>query len=146
MSDNLAQFTIGRLSKATGVGIETIRYYERIGMMPKVPRGPGGQRQYNDVLLRRLSFIRKGKEMGFSQKEVRGLLALVDDHTFTCGEVQEITQEHLHSVQSKVRDLQRLENVLADMINQCAGGDVPDCPIIDTLFSNTDAAGVVSYV
>lgn len=137
MSDNVAQFTIGRLSKATGVGIETIRYYERIGMIPKVPRGPGGFRQYDDAAIRRLSFIRKGKEMGFSQKQVRGLLALVDDHTYTCGAVQEITQEHLRSVQSKVRDLQRLENVLCDMINQCMGGDAPECSIIDTLYSNT---------
>ncbi len=139
MSDNVAQFTIGRLAKATGIGIETIRYYERIGMMPKVPRGPGGQRQYDTALLRRLYFIRRGKEMGFTQKEVRDLLALVDDHTYTCGEVQEITQRHLRTVHSKVRDLQRLENVLSDMINQCAGGDVPECPIIDQLFSQTEA-------
>ena len=103
--------------------------------MPKVPRGEGGHRQYDNALLRRLSFIRRGKEMGFTQKEVRGLLALVDEHTYTCGEVQEITQEHLRSVQLKVRDLQRLEKVLGDMIDQCAGGDVPECPIIDTLYS-----------
>ena len=135
MSDNIARFTIGQLSKASGVGIETIRYYERIGMMPKVPRGPGGFRQYDEALLRRLSFIRKGKELGFTQKEVRGLLALVDEHSYTCGEVQEITQAHLHGVQAKVRDLRRLEGVLTNMVNQCAGGDVPSCPIVDTLFN-----------
>ncbi len=138
MSDNANEFTIGQLSKATGVGIETIRYYERIGMMPEVPRGPGGHRRYDDLTFRRLSFIRKGKAAGFTQKEVRGLLALVDEHSYTCGEVQEITQEHLNSVRVKIDDLRRLEAVLSDMIQQCAGGDVPECPIIDALFSGAD--------
>ncbi|MCZ6886931.1 MAG: helix-turn-helix domain-containing protein [Gammaproteobacteria bacterium] len=138
MTDNQSRFTIGQVSTMTGAGIETIRYYERIGMMPKAPRGPGGYRQYDDVSLRRLSFIRRGKELGFTQKEVRGLLALVDDHAYTCGEVQEITQEHLRSVQLKIDDLHRIENVLSDMINQCAGGDVPECPIIDTLYADAD--------
>ncbi len=127
-------FTIGALSKGTGCHIETIRYYERIGLMPKPPRSPGGHRLYEDDHLRRLTFIRRSRELGFTLEEVRGLLRLVDGGSYTCAEVKTLTLDHAAEVRRKVADLRKLERVLADMAAECEGGEVPECPIIDALF------------
>ena len=127
-------FTIGALSKGTGCHIETIRYYERIGLMPKPSRSPGGHRLYEDDHLRRLTFIRRSRELGFTLEEVRGLLRLVDGGSYTCAEVKTLTLDHAAEVRRKVADLRKLERVLADMAAECEGGEVPECPIIDALF------------
>ena len=127
------QLTIGPLSKRTQVNIETIRYYEREGLLPAPPRSEGGYRLYGDEHLRRLVFIRRGRELGFSLDEVRDLLQMVDGG-YTCGEVQALTLEHLGSVRKKVADLRRLERTLKNIAAQCEGGAVPDCPVIDALF------------
>lgn len=131
--ESVLEFTIGELSKRADVIIETIRYYEKIGLMPDPPRSSGGFRMYSDTHLQRLAFIRRCRELGFSQPEVRKLLTLVDDHNYTCDEVREMTERQLGSVRSKIRDLQNLEKALSEMVSECKGGDVPDCPIIDTL-------------
>ncbi len=127
-------FTIGALSKGTGCHIETIRYYERIGLMPKPPRSPGGHRLYEDDHLRRLTFIRRSRELGFTLEEVRGLLRMVDGGSYTCAEVTTLTLDHAVEVRRKVADLRKLERVLKEMAAECDGGEVPDCPIIDTLY------------
>ncbi len=127
-------YAIGEMSKRTGVNIETIRYYERIGLLPKPDRTAGGNRQYNHEQLKQLSFIKRARGLGFSIREIRGLLAMAINTEFTCAEVHEITTGHLASVQEKIASLQRLEAVLQDMAAQCSKGDVPDCPIVDTLF------------
>ncbi len=127
-------FTIGALSKGTGCHIETIRYYERIGLMPKPPRSPGGHRLYQDDHLRRLTFIRRSRELGFTLEEVRGLLRLVDGGSYTCAEVKTLTLDHAAEVRRKVADLRKLERVLKEMAAECEGGEVPECPIIDTLY------------
>lgn len=127
------EFTIGELSKRTGVNIETIRYYEKIGIMPNPPRSSGGYRMYSTPHLKRLSFVRRSRELGFSQPEVRKLLNLVDEHSYTCGEVQEMTTKHLSTVKDKIKDLRKLEKALANMVSECEGGDIPDCPIVDIL-------------
>ncbi len=127
-------FTIGALSKGTGCHIETIRYYERIGLMPKPPRSPGGHRLYEDDHLRRLTFIRRGRELGFTLDEVRGLLRLVDGGSYTCAEVKALTLDHAAEVRRKVADLRKLERVLKEMAAECDGGEVPECPIVDTLY------------
>lgn len=128
----MSDITIGRLSDATGVKIETIRYYEKIGIMPKPPRTSGGQRTYGVAHRARLSFIKRSRDLGFSLDAVRSLLGLTDAPP-TCGEVHAITTEHLTDVRDKIRDLKRLENILSAIAADCAGGDTPDCPIIDAL-------------
>ena len=127
-------FTIGVLSKGTGCNIETIRYYERIRLMPKPPRSPGGHRLYEDDHLRRLTFIRRSRELGFTLEEVRGLLRLVDGGSYTCAEVKTLTLDHAAEVRRKVADLRKLERVLREMAAECEGGEVPECPIIDALY------------
>ena len=127
-------FTIGALSKGTGCNIETIRYYERIGLMPKPSRSPGGHRLYEEDHLRRLTFIRRSRELGFTLEEVRGLLRLVDGGSYTCAEVKALTLDHAAEVRRKVADLRKLERVLKEMAAECDGGEVPECPIIDTLY------------
>ena len=127
-------FTIGALSKGTGCHIETIRYYERIGLMPKPPRSPGGHRLYEEDHLRRLTFIRRSRELGFTLEEVRGLLRLVDGGSYTCAEVKTLTLDHAAEVRRKVADLRKLERVLEAMAAECDGGEVPECPIIDALY------------
>ncbi len=127
-------FTIGALSKGTGCHIETIRYYERIGLMPKPPRSPGGHRLYEDDHLRRLTFIRRSRELGFTLEEVRGLLRLVDGGSYTCAEVKALTLDHAAELRRKVADLRRMKRVLEAMAAECEGGEVPECPIIDALF------------
>ncbi len=132
------EFTIGELSKRTGVNIETIRYYEKIGIMPNPPRSSGGYRMYSNPHLERLSFVRRSRELGFSQPEVRKLLILVDEHSYTCSEVQEMTTKHLRTVRDKINDLRKLEKALANMVSECDGGNIPDCPIVDILSALPD--------
>ncbi len=127
------RLTIGALSKRTGVNIETVRYYERIGIMPAPPRTEGGQRVYDDSHLKRLAFIRRSRQLGFSLDEVRSLLKLVDGGDYTCGEVRDMTVAHIEDIRRKISDLRRMERVLKDMAAQCNGGDVPECPILDAL-------------
>ena len=124
---------IGALSKRTGVNIETIRYYERIGVMPAPLRTEGGQRVYDDDHIKRLSFIRRCRALGFSLDDIRALLKLVDGGDHTCGEVHDMTVTHIADIRAKITDLKRMEQVLKDMAARCAGGDVPDCPILEAL-------------
>jgi len=129
-----APLTIGGLSDATGVKIETIRYYEKEGLLPDPPRSTGGHRLYPDSLVKRVFFVRRSRELGFTLQEVRNLLELVDGDTSTCAEVKAITLTHADQVGGKVADLRRLEKGLRQMAAQCDGGDVPECPIVDLLF------------
>jgi len=126
---------IGELSRQTGVGIETIRYFEKIGIMPVPGRSEGGNRRYNTDHLQRLFFINRCRQIGFSQKEIKALLSMVDDKGVTCAEVHNITTEHIADIRKKIRDLTKLEKVLTKMANECSRGDIPDCPIIETLFA-----------
>lgn len=125
---------IGVLSKRTGCDIETIRYYERIGVMPKPPRTEGGHRVFSEDHLKRLTFIRRSRELGFTLVQIRDLLGLVDGNDYTCDEVKAITVEHADAVRQKIADLRKLKRVLDDMVSQCNRGDIPDCPVIEALF------------
>ena len=126
--------TIGGLSKQTGCNIETIRYYERIGLLPKPPRTEGGHRLYEREQIKRLVFIRRSRELGFSLDEIRTLLRLVDGKRYTCQEVKTLTEEHLGDIKKKITDLKRLQKTLGEISAQCQGGQIPECPIIDALF------------
>lgn len=124
---------IGALSARTGCNIETIRYYERIGVIPKPPRTEGGHRLYTEEHLKRLTFIRRSRELGFSLEQIRDLLRFVDGGRYTCSQVKAITVGHLEEVRTRMRDLKKLEKVLKAMAAQCDRGKLPDCPVIEAL-------------
>ncbi len=124
----MGDFIIGKLSKLAWVNIETFRYYEKIGIMPNPPRSSSGYCMYSTPHLERLSFVRRSRELGFSQPEVRKPLTLVDEHNYTCAEVREMTAGQLLTVRKKIKDLRKLEKALTKMVSQCDGGDIPDCP------------------
>jgi len=128
-------YSRGSLAKQTGVNIETIRYYEKIALLHEPPRSQAGHRVYDQTHLQRLSFIRRGRELGFTLDEVRGLLNLVDTGDYTCAEVRDRTAVHLGDVRQKIRDLKKMEHVLKDMVAECDSNTVPDCPIVEALFS-----------
>lgn len=134
-SANSPFYAIGEMSRRTGVNIETVRYYEKIGMMPKPKRSEGGNRLYNTEQLQRLFFIKRCREIGFSQSEIKALLSMVDRDDVTCAEVHNITTDHAADIRHKIKDLRKLEKVLTQMANECSRGDIPECPIIETLFA-----------
>lgn len=127
--------SIGELSKLTECNIETIRYYERINILNKPRRTSGGRRIYNKAEMKRLLFVRRCRELGFTLDEVRELLRLVDGKKYTCAEVKKITVGHADDVQTKIKDLRKIEKVLRSVSSKCEGRNVPDCPIIDVLFN-----------
>jgi MerR family mercuric resistance operon transcriptional regulator len=124
---------IGALSRRTGVNIETIRYYERIGMLPAPRRTASGRRVYGAEDVRTLAFIRRARELGFTLEEISALLALRGQHTIACDEVRAIADAHLMSVRAKLADLTRLEAILAATVAQCSGEASPICPVLDML-------------
>lgn len=124
----------GALAKASGCNIETIRYYENIGLLNSPERTASGHRLYSPGDQKRLRFILRARDLGFSIEELRSLLSLVDSHDYSCGEVLDLTRGHLDSVRKKIDDLEKLANTLADVSAKCDGGDVPHCPVIDALF------------
>ncbi len=130
------RITRGVLSKRTGCNIETVRYYERAGLMPDPERSAGGYRLYAEEHVRRLQFIRRCRELGFTIEGIRALLGLVDRRDYTCAEVRDITIAHVDDVRRKIDDLRRLERTMRGMIKECDGGAVPECPIIDALFDH----------
>ncbi|MFC1457866.1 MULTISPECIES: MerR family transcriptional regulator [Microvirga] len=126
-------FPIGELSRLTGVNIETIRYYERIGMLPAPPRSEGGRRVYDHHHTRVLAFIRRGRELGFTLDEIKALLALGGPERAPCGDVREIAARHLDDIRAKIADLRKLERLLGQTIDRCEGGTAPECPVLDIL-------------
>ena len=129
--------TIGVMSKATGINIETIRYYERIGLLPPPPRTRGNYRAYTAAEQKRLNFVRRTRNLGFSIDEIRALLRLSDNADTDCCEVTEIAQCHLAETERKIADLQALADELRLLIASCAGGvSVLDCRIIEAFTHN----------
>lgn len=124
-----------QLARHTGCNLETIRYYEKIGMLPDPPRTSAGYRVYDEGHVSRLRFILRARQLGFSLEEVRGLLALVDGGAHACAEVKERTEIHLAAIRTRIRDLKRIESVLAATAAQCSGEVVPACPVLDALAS-----------
>ena len=124
---------IGELSRRTGVNIETIRYYERIKILPTPARTEGGRRVYGPNELRTLAFIRRARELGFSLDDIRTLLNLGAPGQASCADVREIAAHHLDHIRAKISDLKKLERLLAKTIAQCYGNKVPDCPVVEIL-------------
>src|SRR5437660_10428754 len=125
--------SIGALSGHTGVNIETIRYYERIKMLPTPPRTASGRRVYDPTHLRILSFVRRARELGFSLDEIRALIRLGGPEKATCREVRAIAAHHLEDIRAKLGDLKKLERLLATTVSRCSGRTAPDCPVLDIL-------------
>lgn len=128
---------IGELAEAAGTGVETVRYYEKIGLLPKVARTDGNYRSYGSEEVSRLSFIRRARDLGFSIEQVRALLSLADDRRRPCGEVDSIAREHLGTVDRKLADLTALRAELSDLIAQCGRGSIAECRILNALAPTT---------
>lgn len=128
-----AGLSIGRLAALTGVNLETVRYYERIGLMPVPGRTEGGHRVYAEVHRHRLSFVRRARKLGFSIEDIRTLLGLSEPGRRSCKEVERVAATHLLDVRAKIADLTRLEQLLAAAVSRCAAGDDPSCPVLDML-------------
>ncbi len=129
---NRDDMPIGDFSRRTGCAIETIRYYEKIAILPK-PRRRGRYRLYQAADIGRLVFVRRARELGFTLDEVRELLRLSGVGAEACGEVRELAAAHLNDVRARVADLKAMERVLADAVKRCAAGADAACPLIETL-------------
>jgi MerR family transcriptional regulator, mercuric resistance operon regulatory protein len=123
--------TIGKLATRAGVNVETVRYYERTGLIEQPVKPANGFRRYDKAILDRILFIKKAQTLGFKLDEVKTLLEL---SVGNCVEIQSLAEVKLEDVQLKIRDLQQLESVLADLVKQCrARVDKADCPIVEVL-------------
>ena len=116
-----------------GTGAETIRYYEKIALLPKPARTSSNYRSYGSLEVARLTFIRRARELGFSLDQVRTLLSLSDERGKSCAEVDEIARAHLETVEQKIADLTALKRELSSTISQCSQGTIADCRILDAL-------------
>jgi Cu(I)-responsive transcriptional regulator len=131
MKDGL---TIGDLGRATGTKVETIRYYEKAGLLPQPARTVSGNyRAYTAAQLGRLSFIRRSRDLGFTLEQIRALLDLADQRDRDCEAVDGIAREHLAEVERKIADLSALQQELREMIDRCHHGTVAECRIIEAL-------------
>ena len=132
---------IGELSARTGTKIETIRFYERIGLLPRPLRSPSRYRIYEIGDVRRLYFLKRARELGFTLDQVRTLFALsAGDGREACGEARRLAAGHLAEVRARIADLRAIERALSDVVHRCEGGELPGCPLIDTLSAAFPAA------
>lgn len=134
-----APFGIGVLTKKAKCKVETVHYYEKSGLMPDPPRTEGGHRLYELSHLKRLNFIRRCRDLGFSIQQVREMLIFVDEPDHYCGEVKAMAMQQCRTVQKKIDDLERLKAALNEMTRKCkgAGYSIDDCPIVDALYHNS---------
>ena len=127
------EFTIGRLARETGCKVQTIRYYEEIGLMPQPVRTAGNQRRYGSSHVARLAFIRHGRELGFPLDAIRQFLSLVDEPDRSCAAADRMARVQLQAVESRIARLNSLKLELERMIEQCKGGRVAECRVIEVL-------------
>ncbi len=126
-------YSTGELAELSQTHIENIRYFERIGLIPKAGRMASGHRRFGEEHLRRLIFIRRARDMGFSQDQVRALIALSDGTPNSCAEIKSIAETNLRLVREKIAGLKRLEHLLAETSAKCRGNRTPACPLIEVL-------------
>lgn len=130
----MESMTIGKLAREVGVGVETIRYYERRGLIEEPPRRESGYRQYPQDTVQRLRFIRRAKELGFTLKEIRELLALRLDPGTTCGDVRRRAEAKIGDIEEKIRTLRRMKEALQKLTLACSGhGPLSECPILEAM-------------
>lgn len=125
-------YRIGELSRESAVNLETIRYYERIGLLQQPARNASGYRCYQPEDVRRLSFIRRGRELGFSIDELKTLLQLADHPQSPCAEADQLAQAHLQQVDARIADLQQMRSVLKTLVG-CSSSSAEHCRLLETL-------------
>lgn len=130
--------TIGALARRAGTKVQTIRYYEQIGLMPEPKRTDGGQRRYSGAAFDRLAFIRHSRQLGFSLEAIRELLDLADDPDQPCAEADSIAQRQLKQVERRIARLEALRAELQRMIQDCSGGKLSDCRVIEVLRDHSE--------
>ena len=124
----------GELAKHAGVNVETLRFYEREGLLPEPPRRVSGYREYPPDAVQRIRFIQRGKELGFTLREIKGLLELRVDPQTTCAQVMQRTAEKIADVKRKISDLKAIDRALNKLMNTCSGrGPIDECPILNHL-------------
>ncbi|MGR4928161.1 helix-turn-helix domain-containing protein [Bradyrhizobium sp. CAR08] len=130
--------SIGALAKEAGVKVPTIRYYEQIGLLEAPSRTEGQQRRYGAETVRRLNFIRHSRELGFEIDDIRELLSLSAQPSGPCEDADKIAARHLDAVDLRIRQLTLLRNELKRMLDECRGGSVAECRVIDSLSARPD--------
>ena len=131
---NVKSLTIGHLARNAGINLETVRYYERVGLLPKAPRSASGYRLFPADATRRLRFIRRAQELGFSLKEIRELLALRVSPRTTNAEIRKRTEAKIADIDGKIRSLESISKTLRKLTKSCAGcGPASECPILESL-------------
>ncbi len=126
--------TIGEVAKAAEIGVETVRFYEREGLIAEPPRRRSGYRQYPPDTVRRVRFIRRAKELGFTLTEIGELLELRVDPTKSCADVRTLARAKMADIEAKMLDLARIQAALTELVRTCRGkGTTSDCPILDAL-------------
>ena len=126
---------IGELGQKCDCPVETIRYYEKIGLLPCPIRRANGYRSYDDVHRKWLLFILRSRDLGFSQKEVRRLTDVAHQKRPACSDVHNLLEEHVVDVRKRLRELKRMERALVRLKSQCHDGTLHDCPVIDELMA-----------
>lgn len=127
------KLTIGALATVAATNVETIRYYERIGLMPEPSRTAGNYRIYDDTHVVRLRFVRRARDLGFTIEQIRALLDLADQRARACTVVDAIAREHLAAVERKIDDLNALRRELRALVRGCDGGTIAECRILEAL-------------
>lgn len=131
--------TIGQVAKQSGIGIETVRFYEREGLIQDPPRSASGYRLYPEEAVARIQFTRRAKELGFSLKEIKELLSLRVLPDTTCQDIKEKAERKLTDIEEKIRSLKRMKKALIQVSAACRGeGSVSDCPILEALENEKD--------
>lgn len=126
--------TIGQVARQAGVGVETVRFYERQGLIEEPTRSASGYRQFDEEVVDRLRFIREAKELGFTLGEIKELLSLKLDHSSSCGEVKGRAEAKIADIEEKIRTLQRMKRALVKLTKACSGdGPTSECPILESL-------------
>jgi len=139
LQDLAPRFTIGVLARKTSCNIETIRYYEKAGIIPHPARSEGGHRLYGTGHLKRLAFVMKARVLGFTLSEVKALLRLVDERDRPCNEVRDLAATHLKEVRAKVADLRAMEAVLKEMVISCDNDQSAACTLIERMFNESES-------
>ena len=134
MTMHSGSLSIGQLAKRTDVGVETVRFYEREGLLAEPERRLSGYRQYQSDTVDRLLFIRRAKELGFTLKEIKELLSLRVDEDKTCADVRQQAEAKMADIEDRIRTLQRMKRALAKVTRQCSGsGPTSECPILESI-------------
>lgn len=131
----MAEYFVGQLAKDVGINAETVRYYEKLKLLPKPKRKESHYRVYDEIDLKRLLFIKRAKELGFTLKEIKELFGLRIDSEAKCGDVKHLTEHKLEDVDNRISDLKKIRNILIKLIDQCVNEEVSsdECPILESI-------------